>query len=77
MVQKLIKYGNSLAVVLPKEIVEQFGLSADSLLEISRQNGHIAVTPVTTVPALSPEDQKWATETFIKHREVFEKLAKV
>jgi antitoxin component of MazEF toxin-antitoxin module len=46
---QVARWGNSTAVRLPKAIVDQLGLQTGQLLEISTENGAIALLPVTPV----------------------------
>ena len=53
MVQKLVKYGNSLAVVIPAEVSNRHGFQAGSLVQIMEQDGQLVLCPVEVVPKLS------------------------
>ena len=46
MIKKLVRTGNSLAVVLDKELLEQTGITADSQLEVSTDGEVIVLSPV-------------------------------
>jgi len=46
MRKKLIRTGNSLALVLDKELLEQLGIDADTPLELSADGDVIVVSPV-------------------------------
>jgi len=46
MLAKAQKWGNSLAVRLPKSVAEECGIVADSPIEIVRQDDHIIIRPV-------------------------------
>lgn len=46
MVAKAQKWGNSLAVRLPKSLAQECGIEADSPLEISRQANCIVIKPL-------------------------------
>ncbi|QWV93165.1 AbrB/MazE/SpoVT family DNA-binding domain-containing protein [Geomonas oryzisoli] len=46
MVAKAQKWGNSLAVRLPKSIAAECGIEADSPVEITRQEGYIVIKPI-------------------------------
>lgn len=47
MVAKAQKWGNSLAVRLPKAMAEECGIEADSPIEIVREENCIIIRPVT------------------------------
>ncbi len=46
MTKKLIKHGNSLALVIDKPILEMLQITADTQLEISTNGDQLLVTPV-------------------------------
>ncbi|MBU5611655.1 AbrB/MazE/SpoVT family DNA-binding domain-containing protein [Geomonas azotofigens] len=46
MVAKAQKWGNSLAVRLPKSMAAECGIEADSPVEITRQEGCIVIKPI-------------------------------
>ncbi|GFO66162.1 AbrB/MazE/SpoVT family DNA-binding domain-containing protein [Geomonas paludis] len=46
MVAKAQKWGNSLAVRLPKSIAAECGIEAESPVEITRQEGYIVIKPI-------------------------------
>jgi antitoxin MazE len=45
MEKKLTKTGNSLALVLDRELLEQTGISADTVLDVSTDGDVIVVSP--------------------------------
>lgn len=47
MKAKLARWGNSLAVRLPAEIVREFGLTEGQMLELTADNRKIEITPAT------------------------------
>ena len=47
MVAKAQKWGNSLAVRLPKAMAEECGIQADSPIEIIREENTIIIKPIT------------------------------
>ena len=75
MVQKVIKYGNSMAVVLPKEATTSAGIEVGSLVVTSVEGGRVIVQPVDVVPKLVPEDEKFVDSLYAKRRDVFDTLA--
>jgi antitoxin MazE len=46
MLAKAQKWGNSLAVRLPKSVAEECGIEADSPVEIVREDDNIIIKPV-------------------------------
>jgi antitoxin component of MazEF toxin-antitoxin module len=74
MVQKVIKYGNSLAVILPKESAAAAGIEAGTLVTTTVVEGRIVVQPVEVVPKLTAENQDFLDRLYQKRRRVFEAL---
>lgn len=52
MKTQVARWGNSTAVRLPKAIVEQLGLQAGQMLEISTSGGAIELLPIKTAPII-------------------------
>ncbi len=50
MQARISKWGNSLAVRLPKRLADELGLSAGSTVEVAAENGALSITPVTPIP---------------------------
>jgi antitoxin MazE len=50
------QWGNSLAVRIPKHIVNSLDLKANDPLEFSVENGKIVLEPVQALPELSLDD---------------------
>lgn len=75
-VQKIVKYGNSLAVVLPSEIAEAKGFEPGTLVNIEVVDGIVQIRGVEIVPSLSDADEKFARELFSKRKKAFKELAK-
>jgi antitoxin component of MazEF toxin-antitoxin module len=75
MVQKVIKYGNSMAVILPKESTASTGIKIGSLLMTTVEGGRVIVQPVDVVPKLSPEDQHLVDRLYERRCKVFDALA--
>jgi len=44
--KKLVRTGNSLALVLDKDLLDELGIGADTLLELSTDGDVIVVSPV-------------------------------
>lgn len=74
MIQKVIKYGNSLAVILPKEDAAAIGVEAGTLVQASVEGGRLVVAPVEVVPKLSPKNQRFVDQLYKRRRKVFEAL---
>ncbi|HSW45613.1 MAG TPA: AbrB/MazE/SpoVT family DNA-binding domain-containing protein [Phycisphaerae bacterium] len=74
MVQKVIKYGNSLAVILPRESAASVGIDVGTLVETTVEGGRVVVQPVVVVPKLAPENQDFVDRLYKKRRRVFEAL---
>ena len=73
MRKKLVKHGNSLALVIDKPILDLVGITPDTELEI-RTNGHdLSIHPV---PEISEEEFRQAlNELKAQHHETLKKLA--
>jgi antitoxin MazE len=50
------QWGNSLAVRIPKYIVEALKLKANDVLEFTVENGKLVIEPVQTLPKLNLEE---------------------
>lgn len=75
MIQKVIKYGNSLAVVLPKEIAAEVGLEAGDLVDTMVRDRHVEMYPVDMVHRISPADKEFVDALYQQREAVFKKLA--
>ena len=53
---KIAKWGNSLAVRLPKAVVEEAGLSADTEVDIRFERGKLQLKPIVPIPHYTIED---------------------
>jgi antitoxin MazE len=53
MKARMVKWGNSLAVRIPKPMAEEARLKEGDLLEIEAEEGHIDLRKATKVPSLS------------------------
>lgn len=80
MIKKLIKHGNSTAIVLDKPILNILNISNDTELKISTDGVSIIITPVdkTAKKTISEKEavQKAFEEIMKQYGPVFEKLAK-
>jgi antitoxin MazE len=50
MIAKIQKWGNSLALRIPKAFASEAGLAEDVPVELSLQNGKVVVKPVAEAP---------------------------
>lgn len=75
MVQKIHKFGNSLAVVIPTAENRAHKIEPGAMVEVVETEDGWRVTPVSVVPRLSAELRKLADEIVDEHPEVFEALA--
>jgi antitoxin MazE len=65
------KLGNSSGIIIPKSILAEIGIAAGDPVDLSLEDGHIAITPVKRrpregwaeafgeVPELGDEDRAW------------------
>ena len=53
MKAQMVKWGNSLAVRIPKPVAEEARLKEGDLLEIEAEEGHIELRKPTRVPSLA------------------------
>lgn len=75
MVKRIVKYGNSQAIVLPREILEPLGLDTDSYVDVVVSDGHIAIRPVDMVLRISDEDRTIVDTFYRENESVFKALA--
>jgi antitoxin MazE len=53
MIAKTVKWGNSLALRIPKPIARQFGIEENTPVDISYRENEIVITPVKPVYRLA------------------------
>ena len=53
MKARLVKWGNSLAVRIPRHVIEEAGLKEGDVLEIEAADNHIELRPKVKVPSLA------------------------
>ncbi len=75
MIQKVIRHGNSMAVVIPKDIARQLGLETGSLVNLERDNERILIRPMIAVPAITPDRRRQLDEITERFRPALTKLA--
>lgn len=75
MKQKVIKVGDSAAVVIPKKFLEELRLKVgdEVRFEIDEEGNKVLIKPDVSV---DKELVKWIDDFIEKHRAVLEKLAK-
>lgn len=56
MKSQIGKWGNSLAIRIPKNAVEALALEANTSIEVVVEDGKLVLTPVTDLPELSLEE---------------------
>lgn len=80
MVQKIIRVGNSLAVVLPKQFVEKASLHAgeEVVIETNLDMRAAYVRPKTHAnqPGLTPEFKQWLDQVVKEEEDIIKALAK-
>jgi antitoxin component of MazEF toxin-antitoxin module len=76
--KKLVKHGNSLALVIEKPILEIMGIDEHTELEIVLQDGALVIqTPDKVRKNIEKEDiKKIAKQVMERYDSVFRKLAK-
>lgn len=62
MKTRVQKWGNSLAVRIPKAFAEEAGLRPDAPVELSLQNGALLVQPIAPTPPTLDELLKLVTD---------------
>lgn len=82
MHKKLIKHGNSLALVIDKPILKMLNIDSDSKLELSIENGALIIrtSPLRTKKEMSKKERmalidRIADEVMDAYHDVFKKLA--
>ena len=58
MVKKLSKYGNSLALIIDKPILDLLNITAQTVLEITTDGTNITIRPVKKGKKRDDKDQK-------------------
>jgi antitoxin MazE len=75
MEKRLTKTGNSLALVLDREILDKTGITAETTLDVSTDGDVIVVTPKRTKARADKLRQAMA-DADVKYAGVFRRLAK-
>lgn len=78
LTQKLYKNGNSIAVTIPKEYLEELQLKEGSEVVVEKQGKGVMVTSKTTKLAgnVTPEFMKMVEEFMDEHDDVLKELSK-
>lgn len=74
MRKKLVRTGNSLALVLDKALLEEANIDADTELEVSTDGRVLVVSPLPS-PRRSAKLRKVVEEAHRKYAGVFKRLA--
>lgn len=74
MATKVQKWGNSLGIRIPQQVVEKLGISNGSMMELTANGQHIILTPVESKPTLEELLSKVTDEN--RHAEVDFGIAK-
>jgi antitoxin MazE len=69
MRKRVGKWGNSLAVRIPKAFASEVGLEQDSAVELSLVNGKLVIAPATNIPPTLEQLLEQVTEDNV-HDEV-------
>lgn len=75
MLKRLVKTGNSMAVVLDKELMQRVNITADTQLEVSVSGDAIVLTPVRD-PERVARFRSAAERVNLKYAGAFARLAK-
>ncbi len=78
MGRKIIRAGNSFAVTIPPEIMEQLGVNVGSEVEITWDDEHqgALITPTKPTVQIDPEFAAMVDGFIDRYREALEELAK-
>ena len=77
MLRKIFKTGNSLVVLLPRQILDALGLSSGSDVSVALEGGKIVISPMCqAVPAVGEDFARQLSEFFYEYRPALEVLAK-
>lgn len=77
-VKNILKVGNSLGVLLPKEFVKEHNLKPGDKIAITQQNGVITYSPnFETKPKnkITAEFDKWLESAMVEDKEILDELA--
>ncbi len=73
--QKIIKIGNSFGIILPKQILDNQGLTAGEEINVSANKNSIIVSK-DEYPTASPDVLRIADQVATEYGDVFEELSK-
>lgn len=78
MARKIIRVGNSLAVTIPSDILEDLGLQAGVAvrIELDRERGGIVILPDSALLEVDPEFDEMVQDIIDKYGPALESLAK-
>ncbi len=78
LTQKLYRNGNSVAVTIPKEYLQELNLKEGSLVVVEKHGNELVVTSKdkVVVSGVDPRFVKIVDEFIVEHRDVLEELSK-
>lgn len=78
MVKKLIKHGNSLALIIDKPILKMLKINESTELELQIENGNLVITPIIkkSKSLKKSEIDRIAERVIKKYEPVLRKLSK-
>lgn len=81
MIKKFSKYGNSLAILIDKPILDLLGMDENTRINIKTDGTNIILEPIknpkeTPIISQDPKTQKTYEELIEKYDALFKKLAK-
>lgn len=78
MQQKVIRVGNSLAVTIPKEFVNELGIKAGQkiFVDVDGQLDTMLVRTKRTTPSITPAFKKSIEKLMKRHADAFRELAR-
>lgn len=77
LTQKLYKTGNSVAVTIPKEYLEELNLKEGGLVVVKKRGQELVVTPKTktTAAGVDPKFARMVDEFINEHEDVLRELS--
>jgi len=75
--QTLRKIGNSVGIIIPKDILNELDLFEGKKVYINKENNNIVISKDITHPGISPEFLRVAEKVSEKYKTTFQELAKI
>lgn len=78
ILKSVLKVGNSLGVLLPKEFVKEHNLKSGDKIAITQQNGVITYSPnfeTKSQSKITVEFNKWLKSAMVEDKEILDELA--